>query len=109
MDEATLAQLFNTSLVQWGIGGHCAPAADAMLGVEIQLQGGSKASLFRDTTTGSRLPVWRLQLDDRRPMEAGSLRVILHILRTELDPDYRPAKVIIGVQPEMALTSSTGR
>lgn len=100
MNEASLAKLFDASLAQWGIEGHCAAAAGALLGIDLQFQEGGKASLCRDTTTGSRLPVWRLQIDDRRPMEAGSLRVILHILRTELDPAYRPARVIIGMQPE---------
>ena len=102
MDKTSLTRLFESSLRQWGISGYCRPSGGEMLGVDFTLNDGTEANLCRDTTTGSRLPVWRLCIGDRRPMEAGSLRVVLGVLRTELDESYRPGKVIIGIQPDRA-------
>ena len=102
MDKTSLAELFDACLAQWGIEGQCRPADGEMLGINLELADGTAASLVRDTTTGSRLPVWRLCVDDRRPVEGGSLRMILGYLRTELDEGYQLGKVIIGIQPEVA-------
>jgi hypothetical protein len=109
MDKTALAALFSETLSQWQCPATCTPQPQDVsdLGIDMRLDDGRRVSLCRDDTTGSRLPVWRLQIDDQRPMEAGSIRVVFAVLRTELDESYRPAKMIMGMQPGLRLAQQS--
>ena len=102
MNSASLARLFETSFQQWGIDGRTAARSGDELGIDMQLGDNTAITLCRDETTGSRLPVWRLQIGQSRPVEATSLRMILGVLRTELDPAYRPGRLMMGLQASAA-------
>ena len=98
MTSEDLAELLTASLRQWGLDGTAAAVPADDLAADIDLLNGRIATLRRDDTTGARLPVWRLTIGEGRPLETPSLRMMFGALRTELDEDYRPGRLIIGVQ-----------
>lgn len=109
MNSASLARLFDTSLRQWGIAGQSRTRDGQELAIDMTLEDGRTLKLCRDETTGSRLPVWRLEIGDARPVEAVSLRMILGALRTELDPGFRPGRLMMGLQTSAARTTGNSR
>jgi hypothetical protein len=90
--EEALLDLLRLSLVAWRIGGEVRRGGDGALIVtassrEISVRRAPQALPFRWTVSGERVRV------------AMSVTGVLGALRVALDPDYRPARLRIGLLP----------